>query len=121
MKRLVDVPLDRQQFIDPPLALLVLVVTGVLLGKQGLDFRRQCVDGERCHSAEVKEAEKIRKSVYSILRQEQREQHPAGRRIWSDNGQGGGDSHRPLFWAFINLIIPATEYKTVFRRCSEIL
>ena len=70
----VDAPLDCQQFIDPPFLLLALGVPGVLLGKQGLDLRRQCLDGEGCHSAEVKEAEQIRKSVYSILRQEQREQ-----------------------------------------------
>ena len=76
MKRLVAVPLDCQQFIDPPLLFLALGVPGVLLGKQGLDLRRQCLDGEGCHSAEVKEAKQIRKSVYSILRQEQREQQP---------------------------------------------
>ena len=45
VKYLVDVSPDRQQFIDPPLALLVLGVPGVLLGKQGLDLRRQCLDG----------------------------------------------------------------------------
>lgn len=73
MKHLVDAPLDRQQFIGPPL-LLALGVPGVLLGKQGLDLRRQCLGGGGCHSAEVKEAKQIRKSVYSILRQEQREQ-----------------------------------------------
>ena len=39
---------------------------------------------------EVKEVEQIRKSVYSILRQEQQEQQPTGYRIWSDNRQGGG-------------------------------
>ena len=72
----VDVPLDRQQFIDPPFLLLALGVPGVLLGQQGLDLCRQCLDGEGCHSAKVKEAEQIRKSVYSILRQEQREQQP---------------------------------------------
>ena len=72
----VDVPLDRQQFIDPPLLLLVLGVPGVLLGEQGPDLRCQCLDGKGCHYAEVKEAEQIRKSVYSILRQEQREQQP---------------------------------------------
>lgn len=37
---------------------------------------------------EVKEAEQIRKSVYSILRQEQREHAP--RRTWNGNRQGGG-------------------------------
>ena len=37
---------------------------------------------------EVKEAEKIRKSVYSILRQEQREQPP--HRKWNGNRQIGG-------------------------------
>ena len=51
VKYLVDVPLDRQQIIAPPLLLLVLGVPGVLLGKQGLDLRRQCLDGEGCHSA----------------------------------------------------------------------
>ena len=76
VKHLVDVPPDRQQFIGPPLLLLALGVPGVLLGKQGLDLRRQCLNGEGCHSAEVKEAEQIQKSVYSILRQEQREQQP---------------------------------------------
>lgn len=76
VKHLVDAPPDRQRFIDPPLLLLVLDVPGVLLKKQGLDLRRQCLGGEECHSAEVKEAEQIRKSVYSILRQEQREQQP---------------------------------------------
>ena len=45
---------------------------------------------------EVKEAEKIRKSVYSILRQEQREQQSRRSRIWRDNRQGDGDSqHLP--------------------------
>ena len=73
---LVDAPPDRQPFIDPPFLLLVLVVSGVLLGQQGLDLRRQRLDGEGCHSVEVKEAEQIRKSVYNILRQEQREQQP---------------------------------------------
>ena len=38
------------------------------------------------------ETEQIRKSVYSILRQEQREHAPAERRMWSDNGQGGEDT-----------------------------
>ena len=76
MKHPADVPPDRQQLIDSPLLLLVLGVSGVLLGKQGLDLRRQYPDGGGCHSAKVKEAEKIRKSVYSILRQEQREQQP---------------------------------------------
>ncbi|ENY8964298.1 MobQ family relaxase [Clostridioides difficile] len=37
---------------------------------------------------EVKEAEQIRKSVYSILRQEQRQQQP--RRTWNTKRQGGG-------------------------------
>ena len=55
-----DVPPDRQQLIDSPLLLLALGVPGVLLGKQGLDLRRQCLDGGGCHSAEVKEAEQIR-------------------------------------------------------------
>ena len=41
----VDVPLNRQQFIDPPLLLLALGVPGVLFGKQGLDLRRQCLGG----------------------------------------------------------------------------
>ena len=41
----VDVPLDCQQFIDPPFLLLTLGVPGVLLGKQGLDLRCQCLDG----------------------------------------------------------------------------
>ena len=41
MKHQVDVPPDRQPFIDPPFLLLVLGVPGVLLGKQGLDLRRQ--------------------------------------------------------------------------------
>ncbi len=72
----VEVPLDRQQFIGPPLLLPAFGVPGVLLGKQGLNLRRQCLDEGECHSAEVKEAEQIRKSVYSILRQEQREQKP---------------------------------------------
>ena len=72
----VDVPLDRQQFIDPPFLLLAPGVPGVLLGKQGLDLRRQRLGGGGCHSGKVKEAEQIRKSVYSILRQEQREQQP---------------------------------------------
>ena len=47
----VDVPPDRQPFIDPPFLLLALGVPGVLLGKQGLDLRRQCLGGEGCHSA----------------------------------------------------------------------
>ena len=51
VKHQVDVPLNRQQFIDPPLLLLALGVPGVLLGQQGLDLRRQCLDGEGCHSA----------------------------------------------------------------------
>ena len=76
MKRLVAVPLDCQQFIGLPFLLLALGVPGVLLGEQNLDLRRQCLDGEGCHSAEVKEAKHIRKSVYSILRREQREQQP---------------------------------------------
>ena len=37
----------------------------------------------------MKEAEQIRKSVYHILRQEQREQAPTGLRIWTDNRQSG--------------------------------
>lgn len=56
----IDVPLDCQQFIASLLAPLALGVPGVLLGKQGLDLRRQCLDGGGCHSAEVKEAEQIR-------------------------------------------------------------
>ena len=44
VKHLVDVPLDRQQFIDPPFLLLALGVPGILLGMQGLDLRRQCLD-----------------------------------------------------------------------------
>ena len=51
MKYLVDIPLDCQQIIDPPLALLVLGVPGVLFGKQSLDLRRQYLDGGGCHSA----------------------------------------------------------------------
>ena len=50
-KYLVDAPPDRQQFIDPPLALLVLGVPGVLLGKQGFDLCRQRLGREGCHSA----------------------------------------------------------------------
>ena len=45
---------------------------------------------------EQTKAEKIRKSVYSILRQEQREQQSRRSRIWRDNRQGDGDSqHLP--------------------------
>ena len=50
VKHLVDAPLDRQQIIDPPLALLALGVPNVLLGKQILDLRCQCLDGDRCYS-----------------------------------------------------------------------
>ena len=42
----------------------------------------------------MKEAEQIRRSVYNILRQEQREQQP---RIWSGNRQGGGISTAACF------------------------
>ena len=51
VKYLVDVSPDRQQFIDPPFLLSALGVPGVLLGKQGLDLRRQRLGGEGCHSA----------------------------------------------------------------------
>ena len=51
MKHQVDVPPDRQQFIGPLLALLILSVPGVLLGQQGLDLCRQCLGGGGCHSA----------------------------------------------------------------------
>ena len=45
VKHLVDVPLDGQQLVRLPLTLLILIVPGVLLGHQGLDLRRQLLDG----------------------------------------------------------------------------
>ena len=51
VKHLVDVPLDCQQIIDLPLLLLALGVPGVLLGKQGLDFRRQRLGAACCASS----------------------------------------------------------------------
>ena len=60
--------------------------------------RKMLNQGYLALKEEVKEAEKIRKSVYSILRQEQQN---AENRIWSDNRQGGGIvnacHHRPVF------------------------
>ena len=50
---------------------------------------------------EVKEAEKIRKSVYGTCGRNSGNSNPAENRIWSGNRQGGGIvnayHHRPVF------------------------
>ena len=51
VKHLVDVPLDGQQLVRLPLAVMVLGVPGVLLGEQGLDLLRQPFDGGQLGNA----------------------------------------------------------------------